>query len=195
VVWGLYRALAFARLRNSHPLRGALWAQSAAAVDAWPAVRRPTAHTRCACATSGCRNNTSALDSLRPEGGDVMSNYSVKRIDEMETAFGGGMRLARAALGVTSFGMQVEEFPPNFDQYPEHSHSEDGQEEVYVVLGGSAEIEIEGKRIPLDPETIVRVGPGVSRRIFSGPQGVRILALGGVPGTAYEPPDFSKIEA
>jgi hypothetical protein len=63
------------------------------------------------------------------------------------------------------------------------------------VLRGSAEIEIEGKRIPLDAETIVRVEPGVSRRIFAGPQGVRILALGGVPGAAYEPPDFSKIEA
>src|ERR1700694_492818 len=124
-----------------------------------------------------------------------MSNYSVKRIDEMETAFGGGMRLARAALGVTSFGMQVEEFPPNFDQYPEHSHSEDGQEEVYVVLRGSAEIEIEGERIPLDPETMVRGGPGVSRRIFPGPEGVRVLALGGVPGAAYEPPEFSKLGA
>jgi mannose-6-phosphate isomerase-like protein (cupin superfamily) len=124
-----------------------------------------------------------------------MPTYSVKRIDEMETGFGGGMRLARAALGVTSFGMQVEELPPNFDQYPEHSHSEDGQEEVYVVLRGDAEIEIEGERIPLDTETIVRVGAGVSRRLFPGPQGVRILALGGVPGAAYEPPDFSKIKA
>jgi mannose-6-phosphate isomerase-like protein (cupin superfamily) len=122
-----------------------------------------------------------------------MSSYTVKRIDEMETAFGGGMRLARAALGVTSFGIQVEEFPPDFDQYPEHSHSEDGQEEVYVVLRGSAEIEIDGERIPLDSETIVRVGAGATRRIFPGPQGVRILALGAVPGAAYQPPDFSKI--
>src|SRR5260370_15751470 len=123
------------------------------------------------------------------------STYNVNRIDEMETALVGGMRWAGAELGVASFGMQVEEFPPNFDQYPEHSHSEDGQEEVYVVLRGSAEIEIDGERIALDPDTVVRVGPGVSRRIFSGPQGVRILALGGVPGSAYEPPDFTKIQA
>jgi mannose-6-phosphate isomerase-like protein (cupin superfamily) len=123
-----------------------------------------------------------------------MPSYTVKRIDEMDTAFGGGMRLARASLGVTSFGMQVEEFPPDFDQYPEHSHDEDGQEEVYVVLRGNAEIEIDGERIPIDPETIVRVGADVNRRIFPGPDGVRILALGGVPGAAYEPPDFSKIE-
>jgi len=124
-----------------------------------------------------------------------MSSYTAKRIDEMDTAFGGGMRLARASLGVTSFGMQVEEFPPDFDQYPEHSHDDDGQEEVYVVLRGSAEIEIDGERVPVDPETIVRVGPGVSRRIYPGPQGVRMLALGGVPGAAYQPPEFSKIKA
>jgi mannose-6-phosphate isomerase-like protein (cupin superfamily) len=122
-----------------------------------------------------------------------MSSHTVKRIDEMETAFGGGRRLARAALGVTSFGIRVEEFPPDFDQYPEHSHAEDGQEEVYVVLRGNAEIEIDGQRIPLDAETIVRVGPGARRRIIPGPQGVRILALGAVPGAVYEPPDFSKI--
>jgi mannose-6-phosphate isomerase-like protein (cupin superfamily) len=122
-----------------------------------------------------------------------MSSHTVKRIDEMETAFGGGRRLARAALGVTSFGIRVEEFPPDFDQYPEHSHAEDGQEEVYVVLRGNAEIEIDGQRIPLDAETIVRVGPGARRRIIPGLQGVRILALGAVPGAVYEPPDFSKI--
>jgi hypothetical protein len=122
-----------------------------------------------------------------------MDSHCVKKIDEMEGLYGGGMRRARAALGVASFGMQIEEFPPNFDQYPEHSHSEDGQEEVYVVLRGSAEIDIEGERVALDPDTIVRVGPGVSRRISSGPQGARILALGGVPGAVYEPPEFSKI--
>ncbi len=124
-----------------------------------------------------------------------MANYTVKKIEDMEGAFGGGMRRARAELGVSSFGMQIEEFPPNFDQYPEHSHSDDGQEEVYVVLAGTAEIDIEGERFPLDSETIVRVGSGTSRRIFAGPQGVRILALGGVPGAVYEPPEFSQLGA
>ena len=124
-----------------------------------------------------------------------MADWTVKKIGEMEGAFGGGMRRARAELGVSSFGMQIEEFPPNFDQYPDHSHSDDGQEEVYVVLRGSAEIEIDGERIPMDSETIVRVGPGVGRRIFAGPDGVRVLALGGVAGKVYEPPEFSKLGA
>jgi mannose-6-phosphate isomerase-like protein (cupin superfamily) len=121
-----------------------------------------------------------------------MSGHNVVQIGEMETAYGGAMRLARAALGVESFGLQVEEFPPNFDQYPEHTHSDDGQEEVYVVLRGSGEIDIDGERIPIDPETLVRVGPGVSRRIYAGSDGLRMLAIGGVPGSAYTAPEFSK---
>ena len=124
-----------------------------------------------------------------------MPNYSAKKIGDMQATAGGVMRRARAELGVTAFGMQIEELPPNFDRYPEHDHSKDGQEEVYVVLRGSGEIDLEGERIALDPETIVQVSPGTSRRIFPGPDGMRILALGGVPGAAYEPAEFSKLSA
>jgi len=63
------------------------------------------------------------------------------------------------------------------------------------VLRGSAEIEVEGERFPLDADTMVRVGPGTSRKIYAGPEGVRILALGGMPGAAYEPPAFTEIAA
>ena len=124
------------------------------------------------------------------------SNYTVKRIDEMEAVFGGGFKRARAELGVESFGMQVIDLPPNMDeQYPEHDHATDGQEEVYLVMRGAAEIEIEGERIKLDPDTMVRVGPGVSRKIRTGSEGARLVALGGCAGKAYEAPDVTKLGA
>ena len=69
-----------------------------------------------------------------------MADYTVRRIDDMEGIYGGAFKRARAELGVESFGMQVIDFPPNMgDQYPEHDHGEDGQEEVYLPLSGSAE--------------------------------------------------------
>jgi mannose-6-phosphate isomerase-like protein (cupin superfamily) len=90
--------------------------------------------------------------------------------------------------------MQVLDMPAEMgDRYPEHDHGEDGQEEVYVTLRGKGEIEIEGERYPLEPDTIVRVGPGVKRKLWSGPEGVRVLALGGVPGKVYEAPDLSQL--
>jgi mannose-6-phosphate isomerase-like protein (cupin superfamily) len=124
-----------------------------------------------------------------------MADYTVKRVDEIEAVFAGGYVRARAALGVESFGMQILEIPPNNDAHPEHDHAHDGQEEVYVVLRGGGEIDIDGERMPLDSDTIVRVGPGTKRKLFSGPEGMRVLALGGIPGQAYEAPDVSKLGA
>jgi mannose-6-phosphate isomerase-like protein (cupin superfamily) len=60
------------------------------------------------------------------------------------------------------------------------------QEEVYVALHGSGTLEADGERYPLDPDHIVRVGPAVKRKITPGPAGLRLLALGAVPGQVYE---------
>lgn len=122
-----------------------------------------------------------------------MSDYTVKRIDEMEAIYGGGMKRARAELGVASFGMQVIDLPPNETRHPEHDHAEEGQEEVYVVLRGSGEVEVDGERIALHPETMIRVGPAARRKLFSGPEGMRVLALGGVPGKPFEAADVTKL--
>jgi hypothetical protein len=124
-----------------------------------------------------------------------MADCDVKRIDDMEAAFLGGLKRARAELGVESFGMQVIDLPPSFDRYPEHDHAGDDQEEVYVALRGTGELEVDGERFPLDDDHIARVGPTAKRKIYSGPDGLRVLALGGVPGQVYEPPEVSKLGA
>jgi mannose-6-phosphate isomerase-like protein (cupin superfamily) len=124
-----------------------------------------------------------------------MTDYAVKKIDEMEAVYAGHFKRARAELGVESFGLQVMDMPPNAHQHPEHDHAEDGQEEVYVALRGSGEVEIEGQRYPLNPETLVRVAAGTRRKIWPGEQGVRVLAIGGCPGKVYEPPEVSKLGA
>lgn len=122
-----------------------------------------------------------------------MGNYAVKKIDDMEGIYGGAFKRARAELGVEAFGFQVIDMPAGADQYPEHDHGEDGQQEVYVTLRGSGEIEIEGERHPIDPDTIAAVGPGVKRKLWPGAEGIRILAIGGCPGEAYEASDFTKL--
>jgi mannose-6-phosphate isomerase-like protein (cupin superfamily) len=124
-----------------------------------------------------------------------MADYTVKRIDDMEAAFLGGMKRARAELGVGSFGMQVIDLPPNYDSYPEHDHSETGQEEVYVVLRGSGEVEVGGERVTLDADHLLRVGADEKRKVLPGPEGIRLLALGGTPGQPYEAPEVTQLGA
>jgi mannose-6-phosphate isomerase-like protein (cupin superfamily) len=124
-----------------------------------------------------------------------MAGYAVKRIDEMEAVVAGTFKRARAELGVESFGFQVMDLPANLEIYPEHDHADDGQEEVYVALSGSGEVEIDGERHPIDPETMIKVGPGVKRKIWTSDEPMRVLAIGGIPGKAYEAPDVSKLGA
>ena len=123
-----------------------------------------------------------------------MSDYTVKRFDEMEPILGGFFLRCRASLGASSFGMQILQMPPNGgDFYPNHDHADTGTEEVYVVLTGEADFEIEGERVHVGTETAIRVGATTHRKILPGPEGVKILAIGGVPGGVYAPPAFTEL--
>ena len=88
---------------------------------------------------------------------------------------------------MTAWGKNLLKLPKNWPGYPEHDHSSDGQEEVYVVIQGTATLEADGKSWPLEPGTLARVGAGQKRKIVPGENGVTILALGGTPGRAYQP--------
>jgi mannose-6-phosphate isomerase-like protein (cupin superfamily) len=120
-----------------------------------------------------------------------MADVTIKRVGEMESIFYGSFKRAGAELEVGSFGMNVIDFPPDAGEgvYPDHDHTHDDQEEVYVAWRGSGILTIEGEEITLDGETVVRVGPEVKRKVRSGPDGMRLLVLGGVPALAYDRPE------
>jgi mannose-6-phosphate isomerase-like protein (cupin superfamily) len=121
-----------------------------------------------------------------------MSDVTVKNLDEFEAVFGGGMRRVRAGLGVTSFGIQVIELPADFSMHPAHDHSHDEQEEVYLVLGGRATLQVGDEEFELEPGVFARVGPGQQRKLVTTGEGARILCLGGMPGKVYEAPAWTE---
>jgi mannose-6-phosphate isomerase-like protein (cupin superfamily) len=115
-----------------------------------------------------------------------MPDVTVKHLDELDSHAGQFLYAARG-LGVTAWGMNVERLPPGWPDFPDHDHAEEGQEEVYVVLEGSATLYADGESWRLEPGILVRVGPEQKRKIVPGDDGVTLLALGGTPGKAYEP--------
>ena len=121
-----------------------------------------------------------------------MADVTVKRLDEFEAIFGGGMRRVRAGLGISSFGIQVIELQPDFSLYPAHDHSHDEQEEVYLVLGGRATLQVGDEEFELEPGVFARVGPGQQRKLVTTAEGARILCLGGMPGKVYEAPAWTE---
>jgi len=128
-----------------------------------------------------------------------LPDATIKRLEEMESFYDGMVVRARASLGVTSWGMQVFDLPPNFDHYPNHHHGEGGgdpgQEELYVPLAGSAILHLDGEQHRLEPGVWARVGVAQLRRIVPGDEGFQYLAIGGVPGEAFAPPAWTELGA
>jgi mannose-6-phosphate isomerase-like protein (cupin superfamily) len=120
--------------------------------------------------------------------------YTIKTIDELESINHGAVKLAGAELGISSFGMQVLDFPAGFCHYPEHDHAEDGQEEVYVVLRGRADFLVDGEEVTISPGQLLKVDATSKRKLQPVHDDVRILAIGCCTAGAYERPEAFQIE-
>jgi Cupin domain len=121
-----------------------------------------------------------------------MPDVTVKRVEDFEAIFGGGFRRARAGLGVSSFGLAVIDLPPNFQRFPEHDQTHDDQEEVYTPLSGRVTLRVGGEDHELEPGVFARVGAAEKRKLITGDQPARVLAMGAMPGRVYKPPEFTE---
>ena len=125
----------------------------------------------------------------------MSDGYAASKIDDLPDLWDGFARLVRAGLDVTAFGCQVMDLPPDYST-KSHDESDSGQEEVYFALRGSGAVLIddEDRQLTLDPDHVVRVSAGTARTLTSGPDGMRALCVGGTPGKAYEPPEWTESE-
>ena len=110
-------------------------------------------------------------------------------IDDLPDMWDGFMRMVRPGLGITAFGANIMNLPPDYTTRS-HDESGSGQEELYVRLAGTGWIILDdsGDRLTLDDEHLAAVGPGVARSLASGPEGLRVLCVGSAPGQPYAPP-------
>jgi len=120
--------------------------------------------------------------------------YSSSRIDDLPSLWDGMCKLVRAGLGISAFGVNVLDIGPDYTT-SDHTESASGQEELYLVLRGSATMLVgqpgEEERVELVPDVVARVAPEARRLFKTGPEGARLLIVGGAPGKAYEVQDWS----
>lgn len=93
-----------------------------------------------------------------------------KMPEEMEARF------ARGALDLEKSGVSHFTLAPGFRVPFGHKHSE--QEEIYVVVQGSARVKVDDEIVELGLLDALRVAPGVMRQFEGGPEGVEYVAFG-----------------
>ncbi len=85
-------------------------------------------------------------------------------------------RFARKPLGLEKSGISYFKVGPDFVLPFGHSHSE--QEEIYLVVSGSARLKLDDEEVELGPFDAVRIGVSVTRGMAGGPEGGEIIAFG-----------------
>ena len=83
--------------------------------------------------------------------------------------------------------MNVLELDPGCEGYPEHDHTADDQEEVYLVLEGAVVLVTPDGERALRAGDLARVAPEVRRKLVTREVGARLLAIGATPGAAFTP--------
>lgn len=90
--------------------------------------------------------------------------YAIARLDDLGEGY--GFRKIRVPLGVTAFGANALVLPPGISAGEGHYHDE--QEELYLVMSGSLELEFgDGTRHRLEPGALARVDASTVRRLHT----------------------------
>jgi uncharacterized cupin superfamily protein len=113
-----------------------------------------------------------------------MAEYTVLNlasdVEDMGERFGYApnmeARFARKALGLEKSGISYFKLAPGFRVPFGHQHAE--QEEVYLVLAGSARVKLDDEILELKRMDAVRIPVGTMRGFEAGPEGAEILAFG-----------------
>ncbi|UPM41881.1 cupin domain-containing protein [Halocatena salina] len=80
---------------------------------------------------------------------------------------GNAMHFLREPLSCEQLGLTVVECEPGWTG-KEHDHSEQGEEEVYLLLDGSATVVADGEEISLEAGDALRLSPDTTRQIRNG---------------------------
>lgn len=103
----------------------------------------------------------------------------------------GAWRLVRRSLGLQSFGMNLVELSPG-ESIPEHDEVQRDQEEVFVVLEGSAAMVVDGRRHPAPGGTFVRLDPQPRRTVVNdGHEPAAVLIASAPRMSGYEPMEWA----
>jgi mannose-6-phosphate isomerase-like protein (cupin superfamily) len=107
------------------------------------------------------------------------THLNLKEVEDQAPKFGMTdmeFRSARVPLEMENAGVSYLRVAPNFRVPFGHNHNV--QEELYVLVSGSARLKLDDEVIELKPWDAVRISKETMRNFAGGPEGAEIIAFG-----------------
>jgi mannose-6-phosphate isomerase-like protein (cupin superfamily) len=107
------------------------------------------------------------------------TKLNLKEVEDQSPKFGiteMEFRSARVPLELENSGLSYLRVDPNYRVPFGHKHNI--QEEVYVILSGSARLKLDDEVLELKPLDAVRIHKNTMRNFEGGPEGAEVLAIG-----------------
>ena len=108
------------------------------------------------------------------------TKVNLKEVDDQAPNFGLAphieARMARVPLELEHSGISYQRLAPDFRLPFGHKHK--GQEEVYVLVSGSARMKLDDEVVELKQWDAVRVSKETMRGFEAGPEGAEMIAIG-----------------
>ena len=116
-----------------------------------------------------------------------MNLAHIDELDAIETPDGFVWRPVRRHFGIQAFGTNAYTSAADAQIVEEHTESQLGHEEMYLVLRGRVRFTVDGNDHELGPGQLVFVrDPALKRGAVAITDDAAVLAVGGKPGEPHE---------
>ena len=116
-----------------------------------------------------------------------MSAYKAAHLDDIKAEQWPYWAPIRHHFDIGAFGINAWRGTSGDEVIKRHDETEQGHEELYLVLSGGATFTVGGDEIPAPAGTIVYIGdPSAERLAVASEDGTVVLSIGAPRGQAYE---------
>src|SRR3712207_5428628 len=99
-----------------------------------------------------------------------MSDFTIRRVEDVPDAFGGkypgAMRFLTEDLGNKQVALTHRVMPPQSGGKGSYGHRHRAQEEIYVVISGTLQFKRGDEVVDVPRDTAVRIAPDVVRSVW-----------------------------
>jgi uncharacterized cupin superfamily protein len=124
----------------------------------------------------------------------MKKGWKIEHIDNvppMKETFSKGWKSIRWHMGIESFGINGVTKSKGEWLTPVHDEKEGNQDELFIVMDGVAEFDLDGSKVNAPAGTLVSVKPNIRRGVMALKTPTTLLIIGAPIGAIYKPPSWA----